>query len=365
MATKNGFEIDLLPVTSGDRSGDCITFRYGDLNAGGDAQTVVVVDGGYGKNAEELKNHLKKYYNCTTKEGKIRIDLVIASHTDLDHVGGLAKLSEDDEVEILNIWAHAPQEEMNKSWFADKRRTTNSVRTKLDDAFAQLSTLLANTKSADRWDVYSDYTLGGASFIILSPSPDFYKKCIANSGRADLDPSEKVAPMKYPASSTKDETEEEVYVKGHIQWDDSEGTSSINESSMVFLFEYEDVRILFCGDAGKEAMENALAEAKAENVSLKDLTIVKQPHHGSRKNVNPDIMRKMSAKFCFISCTVNDEGHHPSKRLVNMLNELGYSVYKTGGVTLHWGKNAPDRNWKDAAKVVSFRTIEKRKIDKR
>ncbi|MBE6265382.1 MAG: hypothetical protein E7102_02745 [Prevotella ruminicola] len=68
-----GFEIDLLPVTSGEHSGDCIAFRYGDLQAGGDKQTVVVVDGGYGKNAADLKAHLKKYYNCTTKEGKVHI----------------------------------------------------------------------------------------------------------------------------------------------------------------------------------------------------------------------------------------------------------------------------------------------------
>lgn len=361
----NGFEIDLLPVASGDHSGDCIAFRYGDLHTGGDAQTVVVVDGGYGKNAADLKAHLKKYYNCTTRDGKIRIDLAIVTHTDLDHVGGLAKLSEDEDIEILNVWAHAPQEEMNKSWFADNRRTTSSIRTKLDDAFTQLSNFLANTKSSKRWDVYSDWTLDGAEFTILSPNPDFYKKCIANSGKADLKPDENVDAMKYPASSVKDEVEDEDYVKGHIQWDDSEGTTPINESSMVFLFEYEGVRVLFCGDAGKEAMENALSQAKEQGINLEGLTIIKQPHHGSRKNVNPSIMGKMSAKYCFISCKKNDEGHHPSKRLVNMLIERGYSVYTTSGSTLHWGKNAPDRNWNNAMQMTTFDRIEKRKENKK
>lgn len=360
-----GFEIDMLPVISGEHSGDCIAFRYGDLHTGGDAQTVVVVDGGYGKNASDLKTHLKKYYNCTTREGKIRIDLMIVTHTDLDHVGGLAKLSEDVEIEVLNIWTHAPQEEMNKNWFADNRRTTSSVRSKLDDAFVQLSNLLANTKTAKRWDVYSNWTLNDAKFTILSPNPSFYKKCIANSGKADLKPDEKVDAMKYPASSVKDEVEDEDYVKGHIQWDDTEGTTPINESSMVFLFEYDGVRALFCGDAGKEAMENAVAQAKEQNISLKGLTIIKQPHHGSRKNVNPSIMGNMSAKYCFISCTKNDEGHHPSKRLVNMLNEQGYKVYTTSGLTLHWGKNAPDRDWKTVNPVSSFSKIEKRKLNKK
>lgn len=361
----DGFEIDLLPVTSGEHSGDCIAFRYGDLQAGGDKQTVVVVDGGYGKNAADMKAHLKKYYNCTTKEGKVRIDLMIVTHTDLDHVGGLAKLAEDDEIEILNLWTHVPQEEMTKGWFADGRSTTSSVRDRLDDAFDQLSKLLENAKNAKRWATDCDWHLNGAEFTNLSPDPVFFKKCIANSGKANLKPNEKVDAMKYPVSSAKDEVEDEDYVPGHIQWDDSEGTSAINESSMVFLFEYNGIRALFCGDAGKEAMENAIEQAKAQNKSLKGLSFIKQPHHGSRKNVNPTIMGQLSAKYSFISCTTKDEGHHPSKRLVNMLNEKGYKIYSTSGKTLHWGKNAPDRNWIDAKQLTSFNKIEKRKTEKK
>lgn len=360
----NGFEIDLLPVTCGDKSGDCIAFRYGDLNKGGDDQTVVVVDGGYVKNASEMKAHLKKYYNCVTPEGKIRIDLMIASHSDGDHVGGLAALAEDDEIEIINFWGHIPQREMNAWWYADKRHTTSSVRTKLDEPFSLLSTIADKLGRDSLLNPYQGWIINEAEFTILSPTPDFYKKCIANSKKAELEPDVKVEPMKYPASTNSD-TEEEDYIKGKIQWDYNEGTSAINESSLVFLFEYDGVRILFCGDAGREAMENALDHAENEGVDLTGLTLIKQPHHGSRKNVTPEIMSQISAKFCFISCTKNDEGHHPSKRLVNMLNEKGFRVFTTSGSTLHWGKNAPDRNWNDAKQMTSFDKIEKRKEYKR
>lgn len=358
------FEIDLLPVTSGKKSGDCIAFRYGDLEKGGDYQTVVVLDAGFSKNATDLKAHLKKYYNCQTPEGKVKIDLMIASHTDIDHVGGLAALAEDDEVEILNVWAHIPQKEMNKSWYADKRHTTNSIQSSLDEAFSQLTTIADKIGKDALLDPYSSWELNEAKFTILSPSSDFYKKCIANSGKAELAPNEKVEAMKYPASSNS-ETDEEQYVKGHIKWDYSEGTSAINESSMVFLFEYGDIRILFCGDAGREAMENAISYAEKEGINLKELTLIKQPHHGSRKNVTPEIMDTITAKYCFISCTKEDVGHHPSKRLVNMLIEKGYKVYTTSGTTLHWGKNAPDRNWNSAKQMTVFDSIEKRKENKK
>ena len=215
MDKQKAFEIDLLPVTSGKKSGDCIAFRYGDLEKGGDNQTVVVLDAGFAKNATELKAHLKKYYNCQTPEGKIRIDLMIASHTDIDHVGGLAALAEDDEVEITNVWAHIPQEEMTKSWYVDKRHTTSSIQSSLDEAFSQLSTIADKVGKNAILDPYTNLVIKEAKFTILSPFSDFYKKCIANSGKAELAPNEKVEAMKYPASSNS-ETDEERYVQGHI-----------------------------------------------------------------------------------------------------------------------------------------------------
>ena len=90
------FEIDLLPVGSGKKSGDCIAMRYGDLVNGKEKQTVIVVDGGYaGTWKDTLKPFLRKYYNCEIY-GKLHIDLVILSHPDQDHVSGLVEMAKDE-----------------------------------------------------------------------------------------------------------------------------------------------------------------------------------------------------------------------------------------------------------------------------
>ena len=69
------FEIDLLPVDSEKKSGDCIAMRYGNLEKGKEYQTVIVVDGGYaGTWKNTLKPHLLKFYNCEIK-GKLHIVL--------------------------------------------------------------------------------------------------------------------------------------------------------------------------------------------------------------------------------------------------------------------------------------------------
>ncbi len=85
------------------------------------------------------------------------------------------------------------------------------------------------------------------------------------------------------------------------------------------------------------------------------------PHHGSRKNVTPEIMDVFKHKGCrcYIPCKDGDEGHHPSKRLVNMLLEKGYSVLTTSGATLHKGWGAPDRGWDNVTSLTPYPKIEK------
>lgn len=359
-----GLEMDLLPVERGDHSGDCIALRYGNLFEGGNEQTVVVIDGGYANNAVSLKNHLKKYYNCI-KNGKVHINIVFLSHPDQDHVEGLVKLFEDDEVEIDNLVAMIPWKVMNPTWFKDGRITKNSLDKKLEDAFNPLFSLVevAEKKSVTAiltTNLANPCNFNGASFFTLGPDLEFYKTCIANCEKTP--PKAKDVPVMSEATFSIDNDNEEPYVPGQIKWNDSENTSPINESSHIMLFEYEGHRFLFCGDAGKEALSRAINYAKINNIALNNIDVIKMPHHGSRKNVNPNIMDTLKhiGCRCYISCKAGDEGHHPSKRLANMLHEKGFEVHTTSGSTLHKGWNAPDREgWKKSNPVQVFPKMEK------
>lgn len=363
---RSGFEIDLLPIGNGMKSGDCITFRYGNLFAGGDKQMVVLVDGGYGNNVDKLKKHLRDYYKCVDSDGKIVIDLVIVTHPDEDHVSGLAKLSEDEEVIIKNVWTHIPWKELNVNWFKDGRITSNSLEQRLESAFSSLLKFVSNTSSCKYLGAYGDIECNlGGKYLLLSPDSELYKKCIAHCGKKDIPAaSDEIPAMKYPDKSSKtDLIEKEKYVRNAIKWDYDEGTSPINESSMVFIFQYLNYKILFTGDAGREALENAIKNAKERGIPLNDFNIIKMPHHGSRKNVTPSIMTQLKGTNtrCYISCVADDLGHHPSMRLVNMLKEKNFVVLSTSGSTLHWGNNAPDRGWEKADELPVYDEIEKRK----
>ena len=169
------FEIDLLPVGSGKKSGDCIAMRYGDLVNGKEKQTVIVVDGGYaGTWKDTLKPFLRKYYNCEIY-GKIHIDLVILSHPDQDHVSGLVEMAKDEDVEIGMIMMHRPWEELSPSWFKDGRITKSSLKDRLGDAFEKAKELDDVTKNISKTRLnVGNYDYQGASITILGPTPDFY-----------------------------------------------------------------------------------------------------------------------------------------------------------------------------------------------
>ena len=54
-----GFEIDFLPVGEGEKSGDAIALRYGNLSGTRSEQTVLVVDGGTLDSGAALVDHVK------------------------------------------------------------------------------------------------------------------------------------------------------------------------------------------------------------------------------------------------------------------------------------------------------------------
>lgn len=363
MATNKALEIDLLPVERGDHSGDCIALRYGNLEKGGTEETVIVVDGGYAANGAKLKKHLKDYYKCQ-QNGKIHINIAFLSHPDQDHIEGLVKLFEDDEVIIDNLVAMIPWDVMTTNWFKDGRITENSLEKTLEDAFKLLVDLVEVAKKKNATiimptELKNPCEFNGATFTTLGPSSTFYKTCIANCEKTPA----KAPSVKTMSAGTtiSDNDKEEPYVPGQIKWDYSETTSPINESSHIMLFEYEGHKILFCGDAGKEAFREALKYAVENNIDLTDIDIIKMPHHGSRKNVTPKMMDVFKHKGCrcYIPCKDGDAGHHPSKRLVNMLLEKGFSVLTTSGSTLHKGWDAPDRGWNSVSSLKPYPKIEK------
>ena len=96
-----GYEIDFLPVGPESKSGDAIAMRWGNLHGSRDEQVVVVVDGGFSDDGQKLMEHIDKYYGGTN-----RVDVVISTHPDRDHISGLKTILE--QMDVGELWMHQP-----------------------------------------------------------------------------------------------------------------------------------------------------------------------------------------------------------------------------------------------------------------
>lgn len=57
--------------------------------------------------------------------------------------------------------------------------------------------------------------------------------------------------------------------------------------------------------------------------TAKDFMHLQVPHHGSRKNLNPQLLQRIGASEYYVSCPPDgfSEGH-PSKRLINKIHQI-------------------------------------------
>lgn len=333
------YEVDMLAVGDASRSGDAIALRFGNLTGGRDEQTVVVIDGGTKDSGEKLVSHIKAYYSTD------RVDFVIATHPDCDHVNGLKVVVENLKVGTLLMhqpWNHAADVKRD---FRDHRFTITGLSSKLERALADASELedIAARKGVKIIEPFAGAATADNSIHVLAPTEDYYCSLLCDFRKTPA--AKSVGTGLFGATMTA--------VREAVKWvmetlqietlDDSGTTSAENNSSVIVLFTINGEKLLFTGDAGIDALTRAADYAESLAIPLTDLRFLDVPHHGSRRNVGPKILDRVKAGTAFISASAKSE-KHPSKKVINALIRRGSAVYSTCGVNMcHRSLDAPAR----------------------
>ena len=135
------FEIDIRAVGQETTSGDAIAIRYG-IFGHPDTQRVIVVDGGFQDNGDDLVSVI------TTVYGTTRVDLMISTHPHDDHVKGLHRVFE--ELDVRALWMHRPWHHADsvRAYVEEGRITTQSfnrrLKESLDSAYELEQLAIAN-----------------------------------------------------------------------------------------------------------------------------------------------------------------------------------------------------------------------------
>lgn len=317
MANITKFEIDMLDVKAADAF---LIHAYVKQPSGLEFEYVVLVDAGNEGDGEKILNHIQKYYK------QQYIDLVIITHCDVDHYGGMKflvdKHNEEGDFSIKKVWVHDPYEHVDVDDVKYVRKQ-ETLRNRLNAAYAfsdgtNLLELL-DKSVINRKEAFSGDSYDPLDIFVLGPDEDYYESLIPDF-RVDLDFKEEQPEDVYAGLVCFSQTEDQFFSKAlEDAYDDK---SKVNQSSIIFAFCPKDEVFLFTGDAGKEALTRVLDKHK----ELENINWLKVPHHGSKHNLNNDIISRLHPKVSYISTEKYKK--YANKCTVNALKKVG-QVYST------------------------------------
>lgn len=290
--------------------GDCLWIEYGDP----DHPRRFLIDGGArGTYKRSLLPKLR-----ALPEVERDFELLVVTHIDADHIAGVLDLLTDEEVGFS----------AKDVWFNGYRHLPDEAPTTLGPVQGELLTGLL-VKPDARWNgafggdsvvIPTDGDLprieldGGLVITLLSPTPDklaeLKPKWEKEVRKAGLEPGR---------AAQQEESPEGFRLLGMPDIDAlanepfSEDTSEANGSSIAFLAEFEDHRVLLAGDAHADLLRSSIRRLGHDGQLAIDA--FKLPHHGSKSNVSLKLLRALDCQ-AYLFSTNGAYFKHPSPEAV-------------------------------------------------
>ncbi len=337
--------VTMLPA----KEGDCLLLSYGR------PLRHILIDGG---RAWTYRNALRPYFAA---QGIDRLELLVVTHVDRDHVEGMLELCGDHTLPLqvahvwFNTWSHLngeiPPPLASHANTSDQDEDLESFGARMGEELgpllldrswpwnAQFSGGPVEIPDSGRRRI----TLGEAQLILLSPDrnkmtallPDWEKQC----KKAGLQPGSTIED--YPADDGEDiESFGTLNVDALAAQNFSNDHSTANGSSIAFIFEFGGKRILCAGDAHEDLLCRQLRALGATPQQPLALDAFKIPHHGSRYNLSRELLELLHCQHYLVS-TNGNYFKHPDDVAIARLAKFG-----TPNATIHFNYlTAHNRHW--------------------
>jgi len=310
------------------RHGDAIHLRVREKR---NTYRNILVDGGPQDTwiQKGLKNKMEsgplKQFIEQIRDRKECIDLLILTHIDDDHIGGILKWFGQviqDENEVLakdlvkKVWFNSGR--LISEYFQQPENEDNSLVLQRDDSFdtsvrqgVDFEKYIEEHKIWDRRLIKSGdvIELFGLKFTILSPTDDKLKKLLSKW--------EKEAPI----VDTSGKSDYSDSLQKLIETDKFKSDDSVpNGSSIAFMVENEERKILFFGDAHPQPIIDTLKKKGYSAKKPLHADFVKVSHHGSKKNTNYGLLDLIQADNFLISTSGDEHGLPDKVCLARIIN---------------------------------------------
>lgn len=233
----------------------------------------IVIDAGPSTFQNGFKNMVKEI-----KEKKERINLLIFSHIDDDHIRGIISYLQKDEEKIIDkVWINGHGTSVYRMNQEHSPKNISSLVELLQDKNILVETPILEGK---------EYHFKNGIVKVIAPTEE---EIINVAKKID----------KYGDDSSGREHASVWYAGDIKKAPDSFASdpSPTNKASIIIVLEYDGRKLLFTGDSPAKniikSVEKYYPEAKFE--------IVKLPHHGSQRNISRELIQKLNADRFIIS----------------------------------------------------------------
>ena len=299
--------------------GDCMILKSGSQSKSSQTNSHhFLIDGGP---ASTYNIGLKEELQRIGEKGG-RVDLLIVSHVDNDHINGLLKLMQDLSLQKKgnNRWTI----EIDALWYNAFSRTIGQrIEVRLRD-------LLSNTRTVFKNRSRTQVTARGireghdlyqyAHDLAIEINPQFNNETIIVTDKPKelkfgdikflvIGPTRKnLEDLRKQWLDWLDKHEKALRTRADYRLAVQADKSIPNLSSIMFLAKEDDDTILFTGDGLGEHVIYGLKQARLLGSSGSvHVNILKLPHHGSDRNITRDFFTNVTADKYLISANGRDD----------------------------------------------------------
>ena len=312
--------------------GDCFVLES---KLGKDSFNALIDGGPY----QTFEKHIKPTLQKLPLNRKL--DLIVLSHIDNDHIIGLLDLLEDIKTEREK--GHKELIKIGKLWhnsFADIFQSDVELKTLFKHTF--LSEILKPKEQAkEKKSIVASLIMKGfqqgtdltqlAKSLKIKINPGFKKLIFINETAISIRPKNITFQILGPTKKNLDKLKEEwkdwlakkrPIIESEIGILQILDKSVPNLASIVFLTEIGNRKILFTGDGIGEDILKVLSQNRMLDSNGKlHVDILKVPHHGSDRNVSIKFFDTVHASYYIISANGRDD--NPSLNTLKWIIQVG------------------------------------------
>lgn len=306
--------------------GDCILVNH----EGASGTVNILIDGGtsttfkYGPR-QRYDGALCKVLDELKNKGQY-IDLAVLTHIDDDHIHGLIKAFETPDYLnklVKSIWFNssrlitqhfnAPEIPENNILLADDSPQTSVRQGK------ELETLLdeIGCKRVPLIDAGQVHSVGQFKLTVLSPSQNQLERLLHKW------PSEEESGATAAHDNDYKLSLEEIW-----EVDEFESDASVyNGSSIAFLLEIDNTKMLFLGDAHDQVVVKSLRGLGFNETNKLHLDLVKVSHHGSQYNTSSEFLSLLQSSRYIISTNGLRHGLPNKRTIARIIKETDGQIF--------------------------------------